>query len=132
MLGGREPSLYGSATLDEIALATATLAKEIEVAVEFRQSNHEGELIDWIQGAAGGHAAILINAGAFTHTSIALLDALRACGLPVVEIHLSNVFRREPYRHKSYISEIAHGVICGFGKDSYLLGLRAAASLISR
>lgn len=132
MLGKREPEIYGSQSLADIETATRDLSKQLKVKVEFRQSNHEGELVDWIQGAGGQFAALIVNAGALTHTSVALLDALRLFSGPVVEIHLSNIFRREPFRHRSFISEAADGVICGFGKDSYLLGLRAAVELIKR
>ncbi|HKJ73282.1 MAG TPA: type II 3-dehydroquinate dehydratase [Alphaproteobacteria bacterium] len=132
MLGKREPEIYGSQSLADIETATQDLSKQLKVKVEFRQSNHEGELVDWIQGAGGQFAALIVNAGALTHTSVALLDALRLFSGPVVEIHLSNIFRREPFRHRSFISEAADGVICGFGKDSYLLGLRAAVELIKR
>ena len=132
MLGKREPEIYGSETLKEIEAETQALAKQLKVKVEFRQSNHEGELVDWIQTARGKFAALMVNAGALTHTSVALLDALKLFQGPIVELHLSNIFRREDYRHHSYVSEAADGMVCGFGKDSYLLGLRAAVELIKR
>jgi 3-dehydroquinate dehydratase II len=132
MLGKREPEIYGSETLKEIEVETQSLAKQLKVKAEFRQSNHEGELVDWIQTARGKFAALMVNAGALTHTSVALLDALKLFPGPIVELHLSNIFRREDYRHRSYVSEAADGMVCGFGKDSYLLGLRAAVELIKR
>ena len=132
MLGKREPEIYGKLSLDDIAAETQDLAKQLNVKVEFRQSNHEGTLVDWIQEARTKYAALIVNAGALTHTSVALLDALKLFSGPVIEIHLSNIFRREPFRHHSYVSEAADGLICGFGKDSYLLGLRAAVELINR
>ena len=132
MLGKREPEIYGSETLKDIEAATQSLAKQLKIKVEFRQSNHEGELVDWIQGARGKYSALMMNAGALTHTSVALLDALKLFTGPIVELHLSNIFRREDYRHHSFVSEAADGLVCGFGKDSYLLGLRAAVELIKR
>ena len=132
MLGKREPEIYGSETLKDIEAATQSLAKQLKIKIEFRQSNHEGELVDWIQGARGKYSALMMNAGALTHTSVALLDALKLFTGPIVELHLSNIFRREDYRHHSFVSEAADGLVCGFGKDSYLLGLRAAVELIKR
>ena len=132
MLGKREPEIYGKESLADIEKATTTLAKELKVKVEFRQSNHEGELVDWIHEARETAAGLMVNAGAFTHTSVALLDALKLFPGPIVEIHLSNIFRREAFRHQSYVSEAADGMVCGFGKDSYLLGLRAVVGLIKR
>lgn len=125
LLGQREPDIYGTGTLDDIARACADRAKALGLAVDFRQSNHEGALIDAIHEAVGRARAIILNAGALTHTSVALMDALTAVGLPVVEVHLSNVFRREPFRHHSYISPVAAGVICGFGAFGYLMALDA-------
>lgn len=130
MLGTREPDVYGKETLADIELLCQARAKELGLDVDFRQSNSEGELVDWIQTAAETHAAIVLNAGAYTHTSIAIADALRACGCPIIEVHLSNIFQREEYRHKSYISEVAQGVICGFGGKGYELSLEAAKKLI--
>jgi len=132
MLGKREPEIYGKLSLEDIEAETQDLAKQLNVKVEFRQSNHEGKLVDWIQESRDKFAALIVNAGALTHTSVALLDALRLFSGPVVEIHLSNIFRREAFRHHSFVSEAADGLICGFGKDSYLLGLRAAVELINR
>jgi len=131
MLGTREPEVYGKLTLTDIEALCQARAAELGLNIDFRQSNSEGELVDWIQTAGADHAAIIINAGAYTHTSIALLDALRAAGLPVVEVHLSNIFQREEYRHNSYISETANGVICGFGSKGYELALEAAKTLIT-
>lgn len=130
LLGEREPEIYGRTTLAEIDVQLATLAQELGVAIEFFQSNHEGALIDRIQSARRHVAAIVINAGALTHTSIALRDALAAAGVPVVEVHLSNLYRRERFRHRSVLAAIAVGQIAGFGPLSYLLGLRAAVAQI--
>ncbi|MEW6300043.1 MAG: type II 3-dehydroquinate dehydratase [Thermodesulfobacteriota bacterium] len=132
VLGQREPEIYGSTTLAEIDARLVHLGQELGVEVETYQSNLEGELVTRVQGARGQYAALVINAGAYTHTSIALLDALLAVGLPVVEVHLSNLYKREPFRHHSYIARAAVGQICGFGAESYLLGLRAAVGLINK
>lgn len=132
MLGIREPEVYGTTTLAQIDQRLALLADDLDLEILSRQSNKEGVLIDWIHEAyAEGFDGILINAGGYTHTSVALRDALAATGLPVVEVHLSNVHAREEFRHRSFIAPIAKGVIMGFGVDSYLLGLRAIASLLS-
>ena len=128
LLGSREPEIYGHDTLAEIDARLAALAGELGVAVEARQSNHEGELVTWVQQAGTeGFRAVIVNAGAYTHTSIALRDALAACELPVIEVHLSNIYKRETFRHTSLISGVAMGQIAGFGAQSYLLALRAAA-----
>ena len=132
MLGQREPQIYGRTTLADIDSMLLSLGKELEVEVETFQSNHEGELVTKIQQARGQCAALLINAGAYTHTSVAILDALLASDLPVVEVHLSNFYKREGFRYHSYIARVAVGQICGFGADSYLLGLRAAAGIIKK
>jgi len=132
MLGQREPQIYGYTTLADIDTMLATLGQELGVAVETLQSNHEGELVSRIQAARGQVAALLINGGAYTHTSVAILDALLAVDLPVIEVHLSNLYKREEFRHHSYIARAAIGQICGFGADSYLLGLRAAVNLLQR
>jgi 3-dehydroquinate dehydratase-2 len=132
MLGLREPEIYGRTTLADIDAGLAALGRELGIAVETFQSNHEGELVSKIQEARGRCAALLINAGAYTHTSVALLDAILAAGLPVIEVHLSNLYKREPFRHHSYIARAAVGQICGFGADSYLLGLRAALGVIKK
>jgi 3-dehydroquinate dehydratase-2 len=129
MLGRREPSLYGNHTLGQIDKHIEKLARELGLRIETFQSNSEGALVDRIHRAVGAMDAILINAGAYTHTSIALRDALLAAGLPVVEVHLSNVYKRERFRHRSLISDIAVGQVIGFGVNSYLLGLRAIAEL---
>src|SRR5262249_36927317 len=115
MLGLREPEIYGRTTLADIDAMLATLGEELGVEVETFQSNHEGELVTKIQQARGRCAALVINAGAYTHTSVALLDAILAVGLPAVEVHLSNLYKREPFRHHSYIARAAVGQICGFG-----------------
>jgi 3-dehydroquinate dehydratase-2 len=125
MLGTREPEIYGHTTLADIEAQCTSLATELHVTVDFRQSNHEGELITWVQQARGKFKAIIINAGGYTHTSIALMDALMATALPVYEVHLSNIFRRESFRHHSYISLAATGVICGLGAQGYRLALQA-------
>ena len=132
MLGQREPQIYGHTTLADINAMLVTLGQELGVAVETFQSNHEGELVSRIQAARGQVAALLINGGAYTHTSVAILDALLAVDLPVVEVHLSNLYKREEFRHHSYIARAAIGQICGFGADSYLLGLRAAVNFLQR
>jgi 3-dehydroquinate dehydratase-2 len=130
LLGVREPQTYGRETLADIEEACLERAAALDLAVDFRQSNHEGQLIDWIQEARESADGIIINAGAYTHTSIAVLDALRACELPIVEVHLTNIFSREAYRHHSYISAVARSVICGLGGQGYVLALEAIAYLI--
>lgn len=125
LLGRREPQIYGSLTLSEINNQLTDLAAELGCLLEFFQSNTEGALVDAIQQAADYYDGILINPAAYTHTSIALRDALAAIGLPFVEVHLSNIHSREQFRQHSYLAPLALGQICGFGLDSYLLGLRA-------
>lgn len=132
LLGVREPATYGLETLADIEESCLERAAELGLAVDFRQSNHEGQLVDWIQEARENADGIILNAGAYTHTSIAILDALKASELPVIEVHLSNVHRRESFRRHSYVSEAAQGVICGFGAQGYLLALEAMAQLIKR
>ncbi len=132
MLGLREPQIYGRTTLADIDAMLIALGKELAIGVETFQSNHEGELVTKIQQARGHYAALVMNAGAYTHTSVALLDAVLASDLPLVEVHLSNLYKREEFRHHSYLARAAVGQICGFGADSYLLGLRAAAGIIAR
>ena len=128
LLGTRQPDIYDRLTLAQIEKKVRALAKELGVAVDFRQSNSEGELVSWIQQAAGKFAAIVINPAAYTHTSLAMRDAISAVGIPTIEIHLSNIHKREQFRHHSFIAEVAVGQIAGFGADSYLLGLRAAVA----
>ncbi|HGM5580529.1 TPA: type II 3-dehydroquinate dehydratase [Pseudomonas putida] len=123
LLGSREPGHYGRETLADLANLCAASARELGLETEFRQTNHEGELIDWIHGARGRCAGILINPGAWTHTSVAIRDALVACDLPVIEVHLSNVYKREPFRHLSFVSAVAVGVICGLGSQGYRAAL---------
>jgi 3-dehydroquinate dehydratase-2 len=132
MLGVREPAVYGSQTLDEVEAACHERAEPLGLVVDFRQSNSEGELVGWIQQARTANDGIIINAGAYSHTSIALLDALTLAELPVIEVHLSNIFRRESFRHHSYVSTIAKGVICGLGAQGYLLALDAMASILDQ
>jgi 3-dehydroquinate dehydratase-2 len=123
MLGKREPEIYGSQTLEDISSELRQTAKGLEVALTFFQSNHEGALVDTIQAALNVHQGILINPGAYTHTSVAIRDAITAVALPTVEVHLSNIHQREAFRHHSYIAPVAVGQISGFGADSYHLGL---------
>lgn len=132
LLGVREPDTYGRETLADIEEACLERAAELDLAVDFRQSNHEGQLVDWIQEARETADGIVLNAGAYTHSSIAILDALRAAELPIIEVHLSNIHRREKYRWRSYVSEAAQGMICGFGAHGYLLALEAMARLLKR
>ncbi len=131
LLGSREQAIYGKETLADIEKSARQCAKQLGLAIEFRQSNHEGEIVDWIQKARGKASGMIVNAGALTHTSIAIHDALRAVGLPVIEVHLSNIFQREVFRHQSYVSPVAQGVICGFGGQGYELALRAMARLVA-
>mgnify|MGYP001825074419 CR=1 FL=1 len=126
LLGTREPEIYGATTLADIEASCRAHAAKVGVDVDFRQSNVEGELVTWIQQAENAAIAIVINAAAYTHTSVALHDALKATGLPVVELHLSNVYKRESFRHKSFISSVADGVMCGFGAHGYVLAIDAA------
>lgn len=130
LLGAREPAVYGHETLGDVRRRAEARARALGLAIEFRQSNHEGELVVWIQEAREQAAGIVLNAGAFTHTSIAILDALQASELPVLEVHLSNIFRREPYRQHSYVSLAAKGVICGLGAKGYELALEAMADIL--
>ncbi|WP_254565719.1 type II 3-dehydroquinate dehydratase [Oscillatoria sp. HE19RPO] len=125
LLGQREPGVYGSATLEDINRLLETEAQALQVKLSALQSNHEGVLVDAIHAARDQHSGLLINAGAYTHTSVAIRDAIAGVNLPTVEVHLSNIYRREPFRHHSYIAAIAIGQISGFGPDSYRLGLQA-------
>jgi 3-dehydroquinate dehydratase-2 len=126
LLGQREPSVYGRETLADIEAKVRERASQLNVTVDFRQSNLEGELVSWIQDARGKFDVIVLNAAAYTHTSIALRDAISAVNLPTIEIHLSNIHAREDFRHKSLIAAVCRGQICGFGAKSYILGLEAA------
>ncbi len=126
LLGTREPEVYGRMTLADIEAQVRQQAEQLEVTVDFRQSNVEGELIGWIQQAKGNFDAIVLNAAAYTHTSIALRDAISAVAVPTIEIHLTNIHAREEFRHNSVIAPVCRGQICGFGAKSYILGLEAA------
>lgn len=128
-LGKREPGIYGGHTLADIEALCHTEGEKLGFTIDFRQSNHEGTLVDWIHEAGDTAAGIAINAGAYTHTSLALHDAIRAIRIPVVELHLSNVHAREEFRHKSMIAPAVKGVICGFGEQSYILALNALKSI---
>lgn len=130
LLGQREPEIYGRGSLDDLKAATVARAKTHGLAADFRQSNDEGELVTAIQTARSSAAGIIINAAAYTHTSVAILDALLASDLPVIEVHLSNIYRREEFRHHSYVSRAATGVICGFGAHGYELAVDAMAQIL--
>jgi 3-dehydroquinate dehydratase-2 len=130
LLGTREPEIYGSDTLDDIAGMLEDRGRELDLIIDMRQSNHEGHLIDWMHEAqAHGARAILLNSGAYTHTSLALYDCIRSIRTPVIEVHISNPHNREEYRHHSYVGMAAKGTIAGFGAHSYVLALEAAARL---
>jgi 3-dehydroquinate dehydratase-2 len=131
LLGCREESIYGDTTLDAIDASLSKLADELGVELDIRQSNHEGELVAWIQEARTGYEGIIINPAAYTHTSVAIRDALAAVNVPTIEIHLSNIHKREEFRRHSYVSAIALGQICGFGPDGYLLALRGLCEQLS-
>ncbi len=130
MLGLREPAIYGRATLDDVEQVCVQAAERLDIAIDFRQTNGEGELVSWVQECRGRARGILLNPGGYTHTSVVLLDALLAVGLPVIEVHLSNIHRREDFRRHSYVSQAAAGVICGLGVRGYALGLNALADII--
>ena len=132
LVGTREPSIYGSQTLDEIQEELLNFARELDANLQFFQSNSEGEMIDCIQKSVGSIDGILINAGAYTHTSIALRDALLGVDIPYVEVHLSNIYSREEFRHKSFLSDKALGLVCGFGPISYQLALKGIVSYLKR
>ncbi|MCP5517246.1 MAG: type II 3-dehydroquinate dehydratase [Verrucomicrobiales bacterium] len=129
LLGTREPGVYGRDTLADIEAQVRERAAELGVEIDFRQSNAEGQLVDWLQAAREGIDCVVLNAAAYTHTSVALRDAIAATGVPTIEIHLSNVHARESFRHRSLIAPVCRGIIAGFGKDSYRLGLEAAVRL---
>ena len=132
LLGTREPTLYGLTTLEELNTSLVTLGKELGVSVEARQSNIEGELVTWIQEASSQFQGLLMNPAAYTHTSIALRDAIVGVGMPTVEVHLSNIHRRESFRRRSYLAPVALGQISGFGPHSYFLGLRALVAALQQ
>lgn len=131
MLGLREPAVYGTDTLDDVRARAQARAGTLGLSIDFRQSNHEGEIIGWIQEARDKAAGLIVNAGAYSHTSIAILDALQAVELPVIEVHLSNIFRRDTYRRHSYVSLGANGVICGLGAKGYELALEGMAGILA-
>jgi 3-dehydroquinate dehydratase-2 len=130
-LGQRQPEVYGSTTLADIEASCTKYAAELNLDVAFVQSNHEGVMIDAVHAAKGAHAGLIINAGAYTHTSIALMDAVASVELPMVEVHLSNIHAREPFRHVSYLSKVALGQICGFGAQGYHMALDALSTRVS-
>jgi len=130
LLGQRQPEIYGRETLEDVAAKVADLAEELGLRLRALQSNHEGQLVDWIQEARGQSAGIIINPGAYSHSSIAILDALNSFDGPVLEVHISNIHKREAFRQHSYVSLRADGVIAGFGTDGYTLALRRMASLL--
>ena len=129
LLGSREPKIYGRETLADIEAACRRRAKALGASVDFRQSNTEGELVDWVQQAKKKFDILIVNAGAYTHTSVALLDALLACDLPTIEVHLSNIHRREAFRETSYVSKAAAGIVMGLGGKGYELAIEAALHL---
>jgi 3-dehydroquinate dehydratase II len=130
MLGLRQPHLYGSATLDDVETLCAETAEELGLGIDFRQTNGEGELISWVQECRSRASGLVINPAGFTSTSIALMDALLATELPVIEVHITNIHKREAFRHESYVSKVAQGVICGLGIRGYALALRAMADIL--
>ena len=131
MLGKREPGIYGAQTLADVEAICRAAGDEFGLTIDFRQSNHEGELVTWIQEALGTADGILINPGAYSHTSVAIYDAFKAVSLPVAEVHISNIHQREAFRHHSYVSAVAFGVICGFGTLGYRLALEAMAQKLA-
>ncbi len=132
LLGTRETEIYGSETLADIRKTCEDRGRGLGLEIEFRQSNIEGELVDWIQEARDKASGIVLNAAGYTHTSVAMHDALKASDLPIIEVHLSNIYRREPFRHKSYVSPVASGVICGFGGQGYGFALEALAAILNK
>jgi len=131
LLGKREPEIYGSQTLKDVEDLCVQNAKGLDLSIDFRQSNSEGTLVDWIQEARESFDGIIINPAAYTHTSVAILDALQAVDKPVIEVHLSNIHKREEFRHTSFVSKTATGVICGLGVDGYDLALQAISRILS-
>jgi len=132
MLGTRQPEIYGSETLSDIETKCKAAAKSLGLELDCVQSNHEGEISTIIQDAGKKYQGLIINAGAYTHTSVAILDALLMLGIPIIEVHLSNIYQREDFRHKSFISQAAKGIICGLGSNGYLLALQALADLLEK
>jgi len=132
MLGRREPSLYGHATLEEIDKEIKKTAQDCGIVAETFQSNHEGELVEKVHEATEGYDAVIINPAAYTHTSVAIRDALLILDIPIIEVHLSNIYRREPFRHKSLIADVATAQISGFGKEGYMMAVRAVANMLER
>ena len=132
LLGTREPTIYGGRSLAEIEADCRKAATRLGFAIDFRQTNHEGTLVDWVQEAGRSAQGIVINPGGFTHTSVALRDAISAAGKPTIEVHLSNIFARERFRRHSYVSPVASGVICGLGPAGYVLALDAIAGLVAK
>jgi 3-dehydroquinate dehydratase-2 len=132
MLGLREPETYGRETLEDIQRLCNSVGARLGLPIDFRQSNIEGELVSWIQEARSAACGLVINAAAYTHTSVAVHDAIRASELPAVEVHLTNVYKREPFRHKSFVSGVAAGVICGFGAHGYELALEALSRIVTQ
>jgi 3-dehydroquinate dehydratase II len=130
LLGRREPEIYGRTTLADIEAMCQREAARLDIEVDCRQSNVEGELVSWVQEVAGRFAGLILNAGAYSHTSIALLDAARSLSEPLIEVHLSNIYRRESFRHHSYVSLAARGMICGFGPRGYLMALGALVAIL--
>ncbi len=130
LLGLRQPEIYGSLTLDDVEALCAEIGEQLHLAIDFRQTNSEGELITWVQECRGRASGIVLNPAGYTHTSVALMDALLACELPVIEVHVSNIHRRENFRRHSYVSRAATGVICGLGVRGYALALSALAGLL--
>jgi 3-dehydroquinate dehydratase II len=131
LLGQRQPEVYGRESLEDVADACGALAEDLGLTIRFHQSNHEGALVDWVQEARTQGAAIIINPGAYSHTSVAILDALLAFDGPVIEVHISNIHKREAFRHHSYVSQRADGVIAGCGTEGYLLALRRIRSVLA-
>jgi 3-dehydroquinate dehydratase-2 len=132
MLGSREPEIYGKTTLADIEKHCVEHAKKLGFSLDFHQSNHEGDLVDWIQQAGKSAAGLIVNAGGYTHTSVAIHDALKTVNVPIIEVHLSNIYQRESFRHHSYISPLARAVICGLGAKGYVIAIDALADLIGR